>query len=188
MQPLVAALPSRIPPQASRHFEGFRGERRVTQLIQREPFVRRATAWLGASVMFGGEDASGHHVHHQHHPATAHWLEADGALGWLRLRTAAPVRAEASPGRLEIVVETGIAWLREAAVGLEWVVQSGERAVLEGGALRLRARDGILRLVGGPSAPVLVAEDRSRGEQVWRTEFAPGMAPERLELELRLVR
>ncbi len=187
MEPVVSALPPRIPPEARRHFESFQGERVVRQIVQREPFERRASAWLGRGTMLGGEDASGRHVHHQHHPVTAHWLETDGRLGWLRLRTDAPVRARAADRRLEIEVETGVDWLREARVRLDWVGLGGARAERDDRSLCFLTRDGTLRLSGGAPPTRLESRGDAGAIRTWRTEFAPGSAPQRVAFELSLV-
>jgi hypothetical protein len=100
--PLIALLGLRVPDDARPHFLSFAGERQIERLIAAEP-RRVATAWVGERVMLGAEDSgSRHRVNSQFHPATIHWLLADGTTGWIRLRHAVPVDARAERGRLSI--------------------------------------------------------------------------------------
>lgn len=103
MAPNYAILGVRIPDDALPHFRAFQGERRVEHVIADQP-RRVATAWLGRTIMLGGEDVGGHrHPSGQFHPATIHWLQPDGAVGWIRLRYTAAVDAHAQPNTLMIV-------------------------------------------------------------------------------------
>jgi hypothetical protein len=97
------ALPgAQVPGDALPHFLAFQGERRVEQLITAAP-RRVASAWLGARRMVGAEDSgSRHRVGPQFHPATIHWLDEYGQVGWVRLRHTAPVDAWAEQDRLTI--------------------------------------------------------------------------------------
>lgn len=98
--PLLALLGLRMPDDAQPHFWSFAGERLVTRVITAEP-RRVATAWLGERVMLGAEDSGSlHRVNDQYHPLTIHWLAPDGSIGWIRLRHAVPVDAQAGVGQL----------------------------------------------------------------------------------------
>jgi hypothetical protein len=100
--PLFALLGLRMPDDARPHFLAFQGERQIERVIAAEP-RRVATAWIGARAMLGAEDSGGHkQAGPQFHPATIHWLAADDAVGWIRLRHTAPVDARAEHGRLSI--------------------------------------------------------------------------------------
>jgi hypothetical protein len=101
--PLFALLGVRIPDDARPHFLAFQGERQIERVIAADP-RRVATAWVGARVMLGAEDSgSRYRVNdHQFHPATIHWLSGDDAVGWIRIRSAAPVDARAERNRMSI--------------------------------------------------------------------------------------
>jgi hypothetical protein len=129
--------------------------------------------------MWGGEDSGARSIHWQHHPATLHWRRPDGAVGWLKLATPAPVDASADAGGLSAVVHAGIPWLRESAVPV-WLELSHEPAA------PLELRDGAvwdlagLALRVGVSARVLARREPRRAG----TSFEPGRAPRTLELRL----
>ena len=102
MVPNYAILGVRIPDDVLPHFRAFQGERLVEHIISDEP-RRVATAWLGRKVMLGGEDVGGRrHPSGQFHPATIHWLQPDGTVGWVRLMYTTPVDAQAQPNMLTI--------------------------------------------------------------------------------------
>jgi hypothetical protein len=101
--PVFVLVGLRMPEDARPHFVAFQGQRQVERVIANEP-LRVATAWIGATVMLGAEDSgSSQRVDDQFHPATIHWLIADGMVGWIRLRHAAPVDARAARNQLAIV-------------------------------------------------------------------------------------
>lgn len=76
-------------------------ERVVEQSL---PDGRFATGWLAPGVMAGGERGGRYRAEGQYHPATAHWLLADGSVGWLRLRHRGPLSATATSGALTVLV------------------------------------------------------------------------------------
>ena len=72
----------------------------VSQRITDE---RVATGWLGEEAMLGGEEGGRWRAEGQYHPATAHWREPDGSVGWARVRSPGPVGAMVfEPGVLEV--------------------------------------------------------------------------------------
>jgi hypothetical protein len=102
MAPNYAILGVRIPADALPHFRAFQGERLIEHVISDAP-RRVATAWLDRTVMLGGEDVAGQrHPSRQFHPATIHWLQPDGTVGWVRLMYTTPVDAQAQPNTLTI--------------------------------------------------------------------------------------
>lgn len=100
--PVFALVGLRMPAAAHPHFIAFQGQRQVEHVIASAP-QRVATAWLGATVMLGGEiSGDSQRVSDQFHPATIHWLIEDGVAGWIRLRNTAPVDARAERNQLAI--------------------------------------------------------------------------------------
>jgi hypothetical protein len=97
MAPLVAALDG-----ASGVEVAFSDDERVVE--QTLPGGRVATGWLAPGVMAGGERGGRFRAEGQYQPATVHWLQPDGSVGWLRLRHAGPLSATASDGTLTVVV------------------------------------------------------------------------------------
>jgi hypothetical protein len=103
MVPNYAILGVRIPDDALPHFRAFQGEHLVEHVISDAP-RRAATAWLSRTVMLGGEDVGGQrHPAGQFHPATIHWPQPDGTVGWVRLLYTTPVDAHAQPNTLTII-------------------------------------------------------------------------------------
>jgi len=177
--PMVALLGSRPPPDVKPALARFQAPRAVEQRITRSP-RRVATARLRDGAMWGGEQTGGQIVHWQHHPATVHWREPDGRVGWLRVRSNAPVDAVADDAGLRIAVQAGLPWLRESEVWLELATRpdagarrDGRRLVWEGMAIGLR------------DAPTL-GEEQGGAEQRWVHRAPPGAAPDRLELALEV--
>lgn len=100
--PAVAILGLAMPREALPHFTAFQGEREVERVITETP-RRVATAWLDELVMIGAEAAGpNQRIWDQFHPATLHWRQPDGAVGWAKLRHTAPVAARAERGALHI--------------------------------------------------------------------------------------
>jgi hypothetical protein len=97
MAPLVAVLAG-----ASAVEVAFTDEQRDVE--QTLPGGRVATGWVAPGVMAGGERGGRFRAEGQYQPATVHWLEPDGSVGWLRLRHAGPLSATASDGTLTVVV------------------------------------------------------------------------------------
>lgn len=102
--PLFALLGLRMPADAQAHFDRFQGARHVERVIAAEP-RRVASAWIDTRYMLGAEDSGSRYRvgDAQFHPVTIHWLTAADTVGWIKLGSAAPVDAWATPGRLEIV-------------------------------------------------------------------------------------
>ncbi len=102
MVPNYAILGVRIPDDAQPHFQAFQGDRLVEHVISDEP-RRVATAWLGRTIMLGSEDVGGQrHPSGQFHPATIHWLQPDGTVGWVRLLYTTPADAHADASTLSL--------------------------------------------------------------------------------------
>lgn len=102
MGPLAAVVGVDIPDDAHAGLVAFTGEHTVEQVVSSRP-ARVATGWLADGVMCGGERGENRaQARGQFHPATAHWRQDDGSIGWLRVVHGAPVDATASAGRLDI--------------------------------------------------------------------------------------
>lgn len=100
--PLVAAVGSEIPADATDHLHQFVEPRHLKRIISPNP-ERIATAWIDENVMIGGEHTSASRPGlHQFHPATLHWQTPDGTVGWIRLLCPIPVDAVVQAGQLHI--------------------------------------------------------------------------------------
>ena len=79
-----------FPTPARPAFERFTGARAVRQVIEGSP-RREASGWLEDALMIGGEDGdTGLQARGQFHPATVHWRQPDGTVGWLRVEHHGP--------------------------------------------------------------------------------------------------
>jgi hypothetical protein len=118
--PCAVSLGTKIPADAMKNFREFLGERLVRQEI---PGHRVATAWLGTTVMLGGEftgmtrDAGTYRS--QFHPATVHWKTPDGDVGWIRLVQCPREDASADRNMLTIMTAAGDSRFRISVAGLQ---------------------------------------------------------------------
>ena len=144
--PALRLAPSDIPDAARAHLEGFRGERRIEQVITTWPTRRESTAWLGDDLMIGAEDGeSNWSGWYQFVAGTVHWRRSDGSVGVLRYVPDGPPRGVAEAGVLRVrgpgVLEVhepepdGVGHTSRASFG-----DPGVR-VLEGGTTRLDGLD-----------------------------------------------
>jgi hypothetical protein len=179
--PLVAALGPRPPADVRAHLDGFRGERAVEQVVTREP-RRVASARLRERIMWGGEATGGHIVHWQHHPATIHWKTPDGGVGWLRLRTTAPVDAVAGEDGLAIAVRSDLAWLRKAEIPV-WLELHPAPADPGPPSPLLRLPGLVLRVTSEPTLAWRFERVGGGSARVGAV-LAPGGASEGIELRL----
>jgi hypothetical protein len=102
MTPLLEHVGVRLPRAARGPLTSPVSPHLVEQVVSREPW-RRATGWVGATRMLGGEaHATGLAARGQYHPATAHWQLPRGGVGWLRLRCDGPSAAAAREDRLDV--------------------------------------------------------------------------------------
>lgn len=181
--PLIEIVGSRPPDDVREHLLEFRGARAIEQVIC-DPPRRVATARLRERAMWGGEHSGGRSIHWQHHPATVHWRTPSGGIGWIRLVTTAPVDAVAGDAGLEIVVHTGLRWLRGAEIPVWLEIDpapddldpESDRWALPGLGLEVSAPpDWPRRIEPGPGGVARVG-----------CVIPAGAAPERLELRLRI--
>jgi hypothetical protein len=107
--PVLGLVDTEVPSDVLDHLRQFKAERQVERRISSLP-DRVATAWLGDSLMLGGESialndddgALRRQLGPQLHPATMHWRTPDGGLGWMRVRAPGLVSARAERKRLSI--------------------------------------------------------------------------------------
>lgn len=100
--PHLVILGTHIPQDALEQLQKFHGEHLVRKQITAQ---RVATAWIGRTVMYGGEatektkDAG---PSSQFHPATIQWRTPSGEIGWVRLVESPPVDAVADKQGISI--------------------------------------------------------------------------------------
>ena len=100
--PPIVVLDTRIPADAMKSFTSFQGEHQVRRPIAD---ARVATAWIGQTLIYGGE-VTGHtrdvDAHSQFHPVTAQWLAPGGKIGWIQLTRSPAIDASADKGGIVI--------------------------------------------------------------------------------------
>jgi hypothetical protein len=102
MAPMLEHVGVRVPDSVRPAFERFSDTRAVHQVIDDRP-RRDASGWLDDDLMIGAEDGdSGIHARGQFHPATVHWRQPDGSIGWLRVEHHASTRARAQERHLVV--------------------------------------------------------------------------------------
>jgi hypothetical protein len=100
--PHLTILGTRIPPEALAKMKRFEGDHLVNKQITEQ---RRATAWIGRDVIFGGESTSKTKdvgAGSQFHPATVQWRTPSGEIGWVQLTQAPMIDATADQQGLTI--------------------------------------------------------------------------------------
>jgi hypothetical protein len=105
--PEVVVLRAQIPDDAMKSFLSFQGEHQVRRPIEG---TRVATAWIGKTLMYGGEITN--HLRRvdgssQFHPVTAHWLTPNGTVAWLKMTRCPLIDADATKQGIEITTEPG---------------------------------------------------------------------------------
>src|SRR5215469_6980653 len=129
--PHIAILGTRIPPDALAKMKKFDSEHLVHKQITEQ---RVATAWIGRSVMFGGEATSKTKdagTTTQFHPATVQWRTPSGEIGWVRLVQCPVVDATADKQGLTISTTGTVRW-RIFAKGMEQAKLSSTKWDLPG--------------------------------------------------------
>ena len=100
--PLIVVLDTRIPPDAMAVFESFPGEHQVRRPIADQ---RIATAWIGKTVIYGGE-ITGHtrdvDAQSQFHAVTVQWQAPEGKIGWIQLTHSPAIDAVADQSGIAI--------------------------------------------------------------------------------------
>jgi hypothetical protein len=102
MAPFLDHVGVRLPRSARGAFERFSGPHAVHQVIDDSP-RREASGWLEEALMIGAEDGdTALQARGQFHPATVHWQQPGGVVGWLRIEHHGPTRARARERGLEV--------------------------------------------------------------------------------------
>jgi hypothetical protein len=102
MAPALEHVGVTVPARVREAFQRFPGPHAAHQRIDDDP-RREATGWLDEHLMVGAEDGDTRlQARGQFHPATVHWREPGGSVGWLRVEHHGPTRARASDRRLEV--------------------------------------------------------------------------------------
>ena len=126
MAPMLEHVGVRVLPSVRPAFERFQEARAVHQPIEDSP-RREATGWLDDHLAIGGEAGEARfHARGQFHPATVHWRQPDGSIGWLRVEHHAPTRGRADERRL--IVECDPHPIR-GAQPVRWVTNTTPMAV-----------------------------------------------------------
>ncbi|MGA3326052.1 MAG: hypothetical protein ABSF45_16390 [Terriglobia bacterium] len=115
--PQIVILDTQIPPDAMKSFRSFQGEHQVRRQITDQ---RIATAWIGRTVIYGGEitgKTKDVGARSQFHPVTVQWQMPSGKIGWIMLTHCPPI--DASADQKQIVISTsGDVEFRISAPGL----------------------------------------------------------------------
>ena len=121
MAPMLELVGVRVPGSVRPAFERFPGPHGIEQVIEESP-PRVATGWLEEHLAIGGEAGDrGFQARDQFHPATVHWRQPDGAIGWFRVEHHAPTRATATERLL--VVECDLHHARGARP-VRWITNA----------------------------------------------------------------
>lgn len=100
--PHIAILGTQVPQDALAKMSHVAAPHLVSQQIDSK---RRATAWIGAKVIFGGENTSftkDSGPSSQFHPATVQWRTPSGRIGWVLVVNSPPINAAADAHGLSI--------------------------------------------------------------------------------------
>ena len=107
------------------------GDERIMRRGARLLWYSVRAQWRPFSLAIGGEAGeSGLHARGQFHPATVHWRQPDGTVGWLRIEHHAPTRATASHRRLVVDCDPHHA---RGAQPVRWVTNAAPIEIVEGG-------------------------------------------------------
>jgi hypothetical protein len=100
--PPIVVLDTRIPADAMKSFISLPGEHQVRRSIAD---ARVATAWIGKTLIYGGEvtgQTRDVDAHSQFHPVTAQWLAPGGKIGWIQLTRSPVIDVSADKGGIVI--------------------------------------------------------------------------------------
>jgi hypothetical protein len=115
--PEIVILDTEIPPDAMKSFRSFPGEHQVRRQITDQ---RIATAWIGKTVIYGGEitgKTKDVGARSQFHPVTVQWQTPSGKIGWIMLTQCPPIDASADKKKI-VISTTGDVSFRISAPGI----------------------------------------------------------------------
>jgi hypothetical protein len=150
--PLIAMLGTEIPADVRVQLTEIPKERAFRQVIESKPETRIATVCMKPDRMWGAESGSSACGSDQIHFVTAHWLQPNGTVGWLRLENGMPVNAEANGAGIELSATTG-----PAAARLIWHLSVNARPSISGDEWHLPGM--IVRVTTDLPAPGLAAKE-----------------------------
>ncbi|MET0902673.1 MAG: hypothetical protein ABWZ52_05480 [Acidimicrobiales bacterium] len=121
MTPMLEHVGVRVPQAVRPAFDRFTGSHAVRQVIESSP-RRAASGWLEDALMIGGEDGdTGLQARGQFHPATVHWRQPGGTVGWLRVEHHGSTRARAAQRQLVVECEEHP---RRGAQPVRWIANT----------------------------------------------------------------
>jgi hypothetical protein len=136
--PAIVILDTRIPADAMAKFEEFPGQHQVNHPIADQ---RIATAWIGKTVIYGGE-ITGHtrdvDARSQLHPVTVQWLAPNGKIGWIQLTRCPAIDAAADKGGI-VISAAGNVSFRVSAPGVAPGMLTEDQWNLPGLTVRVKA-------------------------------------------------
>ena len=181
MSPLIAILGAEIPADVRALLREVPTERRFRQVIETKPEARVATVYMKADRMWGAESGTKACQWDQHHLATAHWLQPDGTVGWMRLENEMSVDAVASEKGIRLTASNGAMPQR-----MIWHVSVNARPMIGPGEWRLPGMlvrtkttlQGPTLAEGAHGVYLLVYELSPGQEAALELEFLPGRTEE----------
>jgi len=123
----VAILGTKVPADVRTQLRKIPKKRKFRQIIETKPETRIATVCMTPDRMWGAEGGTSACGWGQCHFATAHWLQPDGSVGWLRLENEMPVDAIADDEGIKLTATNGPAPRR-----LIWHLSVNQRPLISG--------------------------------------------------------
>ena len=136
--PPIVVLDTRIPADAMAKFEHFPGPHQVNRPIADQ---RVATAWIGKTVIYGGE-ITGHtrdvDARSQLHPVTVQWQAPNGKIGWIQLTRCPLIDASANKSGITITAAGDVSF-RLSAPGVASSAVTSDQWKLPGLAVQVKS-------------------------------------------------
>jgi hypothetical protein len=136
--PPIVVLDTHIPADAMAKFKAFPGPHQVNRPIADQ---RVATAWIGKTIIYGGE-ITGHtrdvDAHSQFHPVTMQWRAPNGKIGWIQLTRCPAIDASADESGITISAAGDVSF-RLSAPGIADAEVSGDQWRLPGLTVQVKS-------------------------------------------------